>query len=61
MSDQAEAFYARFAKGKKLSELTTLGIGGAARYCTEARDIADMQKLLAFAHSEKLPYLILGK
>ncbi len=46
---------------KPLSSLTTLGIGGPARFFLEVHSIAEMQEALLFSRRENLPYLILGK
>ncbi len=51
----------RFVSGKLLSELSTFGIGGPARFFFEARTIQDMQDVLAYCASSALPYLIIGK
>ncbi|MBI2743436.1 MAG: UDP-N-acetylmuramate dehydrogenase [Chlamydiales bacterium] len=51
----------RFIQGKLLSELSTFGIGGPARFFSEARTIPEMQELLAYCSSHSLPFLIIGK
>lgn len=48
-------------KNKFLSELSTFGIGGPARYFVEARTIDQMQEALLFSRNENLPVFILGK
>jgi UDP-N-acetylmuramate dehydrogenase len=53
--------YSHFVTDKKLSEITTLGIGGPARYFVEVKEIAFMQELLRFCKAEKLKFHILGK
>jgi UDP-N-acetylmuramate dehydrogenase len=50
-----------FQENRKLSELSTFGIGGHARYFIEAHEIAEMQKILIVCRDHKLPYFILGK
>lgn len=51
----------RFTSGKLLSELSTFGIGGPARYFFEARTIEEMQEALVYANANSLPYLVIGK
>lgn len=53
--------YDRFIQGKLLSGLSTFAIGGPARYFIEVKEIALMQEVLRFCHTEKLAYFILGK
>jgi UDP-N-acetylmuramate dehydrogenase len=43
-----------------LAPLTTLGVGGPARYYTDAKTVADVQQALAFAESRSLPVFVLG-
>ena len=50
-----------FKEGKLLSELSTFGIGGPARYFTEVHTIEDLQQALVRCRAEKLPFLIVGK
>jgi UDP-N-acetylmuramate dehydrogenase len=53
----------RFAlqENRSLSELSTFGIGGPARYFCEVSSITAMQELLADCFSQKIPYLVIGK
>lgn len=51
----------QFQQNRLLSELTTLGIGGPARYFVEVREIPFMQEVLRFCKAEKLNFFILGK
>lgn len=51
----------RFTQGKLLSELTTFGIGGPARFFFEARTPVEMQEAILYASSASIPYIILGK
>lgn len=51
----------KFQQNKLLSELSTFGIGGPARYFQEIRSKEEMQEALRFCKRESLPYLILGK
>lgn len=44
-----------------LSKYCTFGIGGAAKYFTEAKSIEDMQRILWWAHENNERYFILGK
>ncbi len=50
-----------FKEGKLLSELSTFCIGGPARYFTEAHTIEELEEIMAHAHAEKLPVLVVGK
>src|SRR5450755_2222790 len=43
-----------------LAPLTTLRVGGPARYLTEARTIADAQEAIQFAGSRSAPLFVLG-
>ena len=43
-----------------LAPLTTLRIGGPARFFVEAQSIADVQQAIAFSQSRNLPLFILG-
>lgn len=52
---------ANFECNRHLSEFTTLGIGGPAKYFVEIRRIQEMQDALKFCHAHQLPYFILGK
>jgi UDP-N-acetylmuramate dehydrogenase len=46
---------------KRLSEVTTFGIGGPARLFAEVTTVEQMQELLLYAHTQNLPVFILGK
>ncbi len=43
-----------------LAPLTTIKIGGPARYFAEPRNVEEVQKAVAFAHSRDLPVFALG-
>ena len=43
-----------------LAPLTTLGVGGPARYFVEAQSLAEVSDAVAFAHSNQLPLFVLG-
>jgi len=43
-----------------LAPLTTLGVGGPARYFAEARTIGDVRAAVEQAHSRQLPLFVLG-
>ncbi len=47
--------------GKRLSELTTFGIGGPARYFAIASSKEELQTMLEYCHRSGLPFFILGK
>ncbi|HSX12692.1 MAG TPA: UDP-N-acetylmuramate dehydrogenase [Rhabdochlamydiaceae bacterium] len=51
----------KFQQGKLLSELSTLGIGGPAKLFAQAGSIPEMQEIIRFCTSEKLPYIVIGK
>lgn len=53
--------YHTFEKNKLLSDFSTLGIGGPARYYVEVKEITEMQELIAFCSKEKLGYFVLGR
>lgn len=48
-------------RGKLLSELSTFGIGGPARYYVEAKEPWVAKEAIAWASAEKIPIFILGK
>lgn len=48
-------------RNRSLKELSTLGIGGPAKYYTEVHEIAALQEILRLCRQYRLPYLILGK
>lgn len=51
----------KWIENKLLSELSTFGIGGPARYFTEVHSIQELQETLCEAHERKLPIWIVGK
>jgi UDP-N-acetylmuramate dehydrogenase len=51
----------QFIEGKKLSDLTTFGIGGPARYFIEVADIPSLQKVVAYCYHNNLRYISIGK
>ncbi len=51
----------QFQKNKPLSELSTFGIGGPARYFIEVNSIDLLQKVIAYCFENKLPYHMVGK
>lgn len=54
-------FPSRFEVEKPLSQFSTFGIGGPARLFIEIQTIEEMQSLLAYCHTEHLPYIVIGK
>lgn len=50
-----------YQKNKLLSETSTFGIGGPARYFLEARSVFDLQHAFKWCKEQKVPYLIIGK
>jgi UDP-N-acetylmuramate dehydrogenase len=51
----------RFQQSKLLSELSTFGIGGPARYFIEVSKIEEMQEILGYCAAEKLRFIVIGK
>ncbi len=52
---------AKFLADKLLREVSTLGIGGPARYYIEVRTVDEMQAVLRYCYAEGLKTFILGK
>ena len=50
-----------YQENRRLSEFSTFGIGGPARYFVEISHITDMQSALLFCYDHAIPYFILGK
>ncbi len=50
-----------YQKNKLLSEASTFGIGGPAKYFLEARSVFDLQAAFRWCKEHKVPYLIIGK
>lgn len=50
-----------FKEHKLLSQVSTFGIGGLARYYVEVRRIEEMQETLAVCRRENIPYIVIGK
>lgn len=48
-------------ENKSLKDLTTLGIGGPARYYIEVKSISELQEALRYCHEKRLRHFILGK
>lgn len=44
-----------------LSDHTTFGIGGAARFFVEVRSLAEVQEAMHFIRKESLPFVVIGK
>lgn len=53
--------FASLQKRKPLSEISTFGIGGPARFFVEAHSGEEMKDAIRFCHQEKVPFLIVGK
>ena len=51
----------KFQQGKLLSEVSTLGIGGPAKFFIEAASIQEMQEVVLYCNRENLSYIIIGK
>jgi len=50
-----------FQENKRLSEHTTFGIGGPARYFVEIFSIDQLCKIITYCHENNLRYFLLGK
>lgn len=50
-----------FQENEYLSEHTTFGIGGPARYFIEVSSIEQLSKIIAYCHEMQLRYFLLGK
>lgn len=48
-------------KGKLLSEISTFGIGGPAKWFFEAKTLEDLQLAIAETHVHDVPFIIVGK
>lgn len=51
----------KLQQGKLLSELSTFGIGGPAKFFVEVGSIAEMQEILSYCFQEKLSFIVIGK
>src|SRR5690349_15643178 len=51
----------QFEIDKPLSQLSTFGIGGPARFFIEIQKIEQLPDLLKYCHSQKLPFFVVGK
>ncbi|MBY0529112.1 MAG: UDP-N-acetylmuramate dehydrogenase [Rhabdochlamydiaceae bacterium] len=51
----------RFEVEKPLSQYSTFGIGGPARFFSEANSIEEMQVFLRYCHQHELPFVVIGK
>ena len=50
-----------FERGKRLSKISTFGVGGKARFFTAITTVRDMQHLLAYLARHPMPYTVIGK
>lgn len=51
----------KLQKNRLLSELTTIGIGGPAKWAVEVKTVDELREVLAYCNDESLPYFVLGK
>ncbi len=51
----------RFEVEKLLSQFSTFGIGGPARFFIEIAKIEEMQALLSYCNQQQLPFITIGK
>lgn len=61
MSQQPFFRASQFEIDKPLSRVSTFGIGGPARFFVEVQKTDELQSLLAYCHSQKLPFFAIGK
>ncbi|MEM7174624.1 MAG: UDP-N-acetylmuramate dehydrogenase [Chlamydiota bacterium] len=55
------SFEPHFERGRRLSELSTFGIGGKARFFIEVKTIEQVQELRLYLSHHPLPYWVLGR
>ena len=55
-----ESDLTRVRKNVELAPLTTLGVGGSARFFVRAESVGDVEGAVAFARGRKLPLFVLG-
>ena len=51
----------KFEVNKPLSQLSTFGIGGPARFFIEVKKVDELQLILKYCHAQKLPFFVVGK
>ena len=51
----------QFEVDKPLSQLSTFGIGGPARFFIEVQKIDELQALLSYCYAQKIDFLVVGK
>lgn len=61
LADRMHAFLKTLQQDKKLSDLSTFGIGGTARYFLTVRTQEELQKAILNCNQANYPYLIIGK
>lgn len=59
MSQRFRSF--QFEVDKPLSQLSTFGIGGPARFFFEVQKVEQLQSLMVYCQTQNLPFFILGK
>lgn len=55
------SIFSRFEEGKSLKELSTIGIGGPARYFIAVHEIEELREVIAYCFHAELRYLVIGK
>lgn len=53
--------FPQLIQNKPLSSLSTLGIGGPAKFYTEVRKVEEMQAILSYCKTNSLSFLVIGK
>jgi UDP-N-acetylmuramate dehydrogenase len=51
----------RFEVDKALSQLSTFGVGGPARFFIEVHKSEELSNILSYCHAQKLPFFVVGK
>ena len=51
----------QFEVDKPLSQLSTFGIGGPARFFIEVKKIEELQALIKYCYTQQLPFFVVGK
>src|ERR1700733_19287 len=54
-------FPIQFQEERPLKDLTTFGIGGPAKYFTEATSVDQMSEIISYCYEKNLRYFVLGK
>ena len=55
------AIFQKFQTNKLLSEISTFGVGGPAKWYVEVQTVDELKEVIKHCFQHKLPYFILGK